>query len=508
VSAAAALRAARASYRGGDAAACRRQLAAGLAAAAPGSVVEARLRALEVRLLLWDRAALDEARAALALARRAGAPRWEAQLALGTALFMVGDRASLRHLDLAVAEAPTIADRAEAGLLAGAALHSLGELRKARRRFAHAREEASRARRRDLVALARYGDAHAAMMVDADYAYAISELQAARREPVGMLADELRSNLAIALADAGDDAGARAVLDEGGGLAEVAWGRSALLYARTEAEWAAGRLERAIAVAEECAATGVPHLAEPALMTRGWARSELGLDPDLPASWSLASPVLASYDAEAAGLRALAGGRYADAHAALLDAARIARRTWIRNELRALLGAARAAELDGAHDEAERLRVVVGRRARTLGIQSIARRVDAVERPAPRIVLTPRLRQVIELVAQGLTSEHIAQRLGLSRATIESHVQRLMKDVGARTRLEAAARVLPAAPPAPALPADQQRVIDLLATGATVTEAAALLHVSRRTLTRRLGSIRRRLGASSNAELVAQHRPR
>jgi DNA-binding NarL/FixJ family response regulator len=507
VSVSAALRKARASYRDGDAAACRRHLDVGLAAAEAGSGAEAQLRAVEVRLLLWDRPALEEARAALALAKSSGAPSWEAELALGTALFMAGERRALRHLDRAVAQAPTTGDRAEANLLAAAALHSLGDLRKARRRYALAKDEAARARRKDLVALARYGDAHTAMIVDADYAYAIAELKAVRDAPVGMLADDLRANLAIALADTGDDERARAVLDEDGALPAVAWGRAVLLYARAEAEWSAGRLERAVSVAEECAATGVPHLAEPALMTRAWARTELGLDPDLPPAWECPSPLLASHEAEARALRALADGRCAEAHSAFLEAARIARRTWIRNELRALLGAVRAADLDGAHGEADRLRAVVTRRARTLGIHSIARRLDPENRPV-RVSLTPRLRQVIELVAQGLTSQHIAQRLGLSRATVETHVQRIMKDVGARTRLEAAARVLPPHPPAPALPPDEQRVIDLLATGATVTDAATLLHVSRRTLTRRLGGIRERLGVSSNAEIVAQHRTR
>lgn len=496
-----ALRQAQASYRAGDAVACRAHLDEGLALAPPGSALEAQLRVLEVRLTLWDRPVLAEARDALRRAQRADAPVWEAHLAVGTALFMFGEAEAVRQLDNAVRYAPTRAARAEAHLLAAAALHMLGRLHAARTRFAVARSHAARARRSDLLAQARFGDAHAAMMVDADYPHAIRELTALRLRQVGLLADDVRATAAIAHADAGDDEAATAVLDEWDGRPNVAWGRASLLYARAEVEWAAGRLERAVAVAAECASLGVHNVSEPALLTRGWARLELGHAPDLPATWS-DLPLLAGQPADAKGLQALADGRPDVAYAAFIEAARLQRRLWIRNELRSLLGAAHAAEALGDLEEARRLRRAVARRARRFGIQAILRRLEARFEATPLAELSARQRQVIELVAGGASSAEIAVQLGLSRATVEAHIRAVMKHAGARTRIEAAARLVPRARPESRLAPHEQRIVDLLATGATVTEAALLLHVSRRTLTRRLARIRAQSGLSSTVEVV------
>lgn len=57
--------------------------------------------------------------------------------------------------------------------------------------------------------------------------------------------------------------------------------------------------------------------------------------------------------------------------------------------------------------------------------------------------------------------------------------------------------------PGPALTAEERRLIDLLAEGSTLVEAAAELHVSRRTADRRLDSVRRKLGVATTAEAVA-----
>jgi hypothetical protein len=79
------------------------------------------------------------------------------------------------------------------------------------------------------------------MLVDADYTHAIRELSAVRSARVGLLADQIRGMLAIALADVGEDEAATAILDENEGRPDFAWGRSYLLCARAEVEWAAGR---------------------------------------------------------------------------------------------------------------------------------------------------------------------------------------------------------------------------------------------------------------------------
>lgn len=56
--------------------------------------------------------------------------------------------------------------------------------------------------------------------------------------------------------------------------------------------------------------------------------------------------------------------------------------------------------------------------------------------------LTAREREVLELIAQGLSGHQIARRLGVSQKTVESHVGRLYAKLGVRTRTEAVAKGL------------------------------------------------------------------
>lgn len=53
-----------------------------------------------------------------------------------------------------------------------------------------------------------------------------------------------------------------------------------------------------------------------------------------------------------------------------------------------------------------------------------------------------------------------------------------------------------------ALTRDEERLLDLLKGGATLGEAAAKLHLSRRTADRRLASARAKLGAATTAEAI------
>ena len=51
--------------------------------------------------------------------------------------------------------------------------------------------------------------------------------------------------------------------------------------------------------------------------------------------------------------------------------------------------------------------------------------------------LTPREREVIELIARGKSDAAIAQSLSLSRNTVRNHVARLYAKIGAHNRGEA-----------------------------------------------------------------------
>jgi DNA-binding NarL/FixJ family response regulator len=70
-------------------------------------------------------------------------------------------------------------------------------------------------------------------------------------------------------------------------------------------------------------------------------------------------------------------------------------------------------------------------------IERVAAHPTLTREPNPRLAeLTPREREVLELVAQGLSNAEIAETLTLERTTIKSHVQRILAKLGARNRVE------------------------------------------------------------------------
>jgi DNA-binding NarL/FixJ family response regulator len=84
---------------------------------------------------------------------------------------------------------------------------------------------------------------------------------------------------------------------------------------------------------------------------------------------------------------------------------------------------------------------VVGRRLRERGAANLPRgpRPATRENPAQ---LTARELEVLALVADGLRDRDVAERLFLSRKTIDDHVSAIPRKLGARTRGEAAVHAL------------------------------------------------------------------
>ena len=87
----------------------------------------------------------------------------------------------------------------------------------------------------------------------------------------------------------------------------------------------------------------------------------------------------------------------------------------------------------------------------------IARKViqafQPVSRNTPQIEdLTPRERQILELLSRGLAYKHIASELNLSMGTIQTHVSRIYKKLHVNCRTEAVVKYLDAEPRPPVVP--------------------------------------------------------
>ncbi len=54
--------------------------------------------------------------------------------------------------------------------------------------------------------------------------------------------------------------------------------------------------------------------------------------------------------------------------------------------------------------------------------------------------LTPRERQILTMISRGFTMQQVGTRLGISARTVETHVAKLYRKLGVRTRVQAVSR--------------------------------------------------------------------
>ena len=66
--------------------------------------------------------------------------------------------------------------------------------------------------------------------------------------------------------------------------------------------------------------------------------------------------------------------------------------------------------------------------------------------------LSPRERQVLELLAHGLTATTVASELGLSPETVRTHVRNAMRKLKASTRVQAVALAVESGAISPSAP--------------------------------------------------------
>jgi DNA-binding NarL/FixJ family response regulator len=271
-------------------------------------------------------------------------------------------------------------------------------------------------------------------------------------EPV---AGQLQGLMALALADAGELREAELLLEHALGRAPADRGRF-LSWTRAEVMWLAGEAVGAANLARDCredplAAFPVGALAA---VTAAWAASDAGgqavgddAGEAVPHGEAVAAQVCGGSAEELAGIERLvqdpAGAR---------EAFVLARDAWAgierRGALRCAWAGAEAARRAGERDVAVSSLQNVRSEMIAAGITAIVSRVnrslreagvrEASGRSADERGLTAREREVLKLVAQGLSTVAIARRLGLEGATVETHIESAREKLGAANRTQAA----------------------------------------------------------------------
>ena len=181
-------------------------------------------------------------------------------------------------------------------------------------------------------------------------------------------------------------------------------------------------------------------------IVRAWAEFEQGISPTELAGSQL--PLVEGGPIEVAALTALFRGDAVGAAATFDRAAALWDGRHVRGAVRCRWAAAealrRAGQLDEARDRLLQIEPEVERRQLNVLLRKIRRslRLAGIHRAAERTTvgaLTGREAEVLMLVAEGLTNDEIARRLGVGRPTIVRLIRSAQQKLGARSRTQAAA---------------------------------------------------------------------
>jgi DNA-binding NarL/FixJ family response regulator len=259
--------------------------------------------------------------------------------------------------------------------------------------------------------------------------------------------DQVAADLATSLADTGRTKEALGIIEEAQTTVATPWGILVLLMAESDVAWLTGRPRRALDAAEKALAGEVIGAIRPQVVaSRNWALLDLQRSPG-PLSELDPLPFNAGYVLDSEAIAALATSP-SSAERLFLAAADAYRGNIRRNEVRSLWAAADIAVREGAVARGRQSLLELEERAEATGLIPLVARIRrtlrkaGVRRSAPRarngVPLTAREREVMRLVATGLTSREIALNLGLARSTIESVVRSAMTKLDAKTRVQAA----------------------------------------------------------------------
>lgn len=217
---------------------------------------------------------------------------------------------------------------------------------------------------------------------------------------------------------------------------------SLLATAEAELAWIAGDLEWTLDAATRADAFGAGFFGATtgARAAACYARFELG-EPCVVALAPVQAPAFGTFNLDIAAhnkvaMGDVAGARIAFDAASAAWSARPAPRWALRAEWAAALVAVRLGDRS-ARRRLARTQIAAGALGLSWLVQRCALALARLDIGRP--VLTPAEARVLELIAEGLTSRQIAARLGVSKATIETHVRAVMRKTGASTRASAVA---------------------------------------------------------------------
>jgi DNA-binding CsgD family transcriptional regulator len=449
---------ARGAWAAGDVDALRAAITEGLAlASGTGSEVEVKLRIEQSRLPIFVDCDLAEGvamtTAAFDLARASGIDEPRAEYLLGTALAVADEPGGGEHLRSAVRAAREAGDVHTEFVAANNLIshhESVGPQLLARE---VAEEMIGRAA---ALGLGYWESAMRATVVNLDaHAGAYERVVTAAAELLDQplearTRDMLVECLGLALTDLGrvDEANRRLTAEQGKASPDYR-GQGQLLWVLAEAALWGGRPQRALDLLAE-------YLSGPSddpnrwlgLVTRAWALTEIGQHPGAPVP-PHERPMLLGARPETQALLLLHLGRYAAAAGMFDRAATLWAPFHRRAEIRCAWAAGEALRLGGdrpgAIERLEAAEAAASELSAALFLARIQRSLRAAgqrrsaRRSERRAGLTDRERQVLELVAAGLTNAQIATRLGITQRTVIALVASASAELGAANRSHAAA---------------------------------------------------------------------